>query len=366
MAIKKLDKFMPKAADGVKKKIAQCVLVACFGLSGASHANSWIDMDISGGYSAVEQKESLAKNKRKAKAIESKAHARPEDPVGTALAYLGAPYRLGGESRRGLDCSALTKNAWSGTVDLPRTAREQASFGAEVSKDRLAEGDLVFFRKTSTGPVSHVGIYVGEGKFAHASQAAGRVIISSLTGSHWRKSWAGARRPAGTVVASSGRGSSQQEFRAVFAEAMPRSMPVANRVGEGLARQEFAGLAGTIAASQALGAVADGGLVEKNALPQVAWDGLLSNDLPDDIEKLKIAGRAVPRERVSDGDLLLFRVEGKIGLAGIYVGDGFFVLGGSDGGVHSLSDAKWTQALAGVRRVGAEVENKSTGPGSRT
>jgi len=103
--------------------------------------------------------------------------------------WRGTPYRLGGMSKRGIDCSAFVylayKELWGETI--PRTTSEQLNSGAEVSKDRLKAGDLVFFKTGWT--TRHVGIYLSDSKFLHASTSQG-VMISTLENSYWkRKYW---------------------------------------------------------------------------------------------------------------------------------------------------------------------------------
>src|SRR5450756_958324 len=88
--------------------------------------------------------------------------------VKVATAFLGAPYRWGGVSLRGLDCSAFVKKIYElFDVTLPRTAHEQAHVGATVAREDMIEGDLVFFNTNRS--FGHVGIYIGNNEFVHAS-----------------------------------------------------------------------------------------------------------------------------------------------------------------------------------------------------
>lgn len=107
--------------------------------------------------------------------------------------WLGAPYRLGGMAKDGIDCSGFTYVTfadWFG-INLPRTAVAQSKLGTRVSWDGLAPGDLVFFK---TGRKDrHVGIYAGSGAFLHASTSQG-VTLSSLNSPYWRKNFWQARR----------------------------------------------------------------------------------------------------------------------------------------------------------------------------
>ncbi|MBN1470885.1 MAG: LysM peptidoglycan-binding domain-containing protein [Syntrophaceae bacterium] len=96
-----------------------------------------------------------------------------------ASGFLGAPYRLGGTSKRGIDCSAFVQKVYrSFNVNLPRVARDQSEVGVTVDIEELAKGDLVFFRTNRS--FGHVGIYIGNSEFIHASSKKRRVRIDSL------------------------------------------------------------------------------------------------------------------------------------------------------------------------------------------
>lgn len=104
------------------------------------------------------------------------------------------PYRFGGSSLRGIDCSAYVQRAF-GFIDvfLPRSARQQFKLGEPVEKDTLSIGDLVFFKTYAPFP-SHVGIYIGEGLFIHASSKERKVTLSSLNTPYYLRRFIGARR----------------------------------------------------------------------------------------------------------------------------------------------------------------------------
>ncbi len=110
--------------------------------------------------------------------------------------FLGAPYRLGGSSVRGLDCSAFVKKIYEFfNISLPRTAREQSRVGLAVSREDLIPGDLVFFN--TRRPFGHVGIYIGNNEFIHASSREKRVTINSLDSAYFNKRFVKAIRVKG-------------------------------------------------------------------------------------------------------------------------------------------------------------------------
>ena len=100
--------------------------------------------------------------------------------------WIGTPYRFGGSSRNGIDCSAFTKELYSQVfnLDIQRSSRDIFSMVSPVRKDELKEGDLVFF-KIHSRRISHVGIYLGNDRFAHASSRG--VAISSLDDAYYSR-----------------------------------------------------------------------------------------------------------------------------------------------------------------------------------
>jgi cell wall-associated NlpC family hydrolase len=119
--------------------------------------------------------------------------ARGEQVVRKAADYLGTPYRNGGTTPKGVDCSGLTYTVFqSFGVRLPRTSRDQARAGAPVSRQDLEAGDLIFFGSGSN--VSHVGIYAGDGEFIHASTRSRAVRFDRLDNKYFRKRYITARR----------------------------------------------------------------------------------------------------------------------------------------------------------------------------
>ena len=102
--------------------------------------------------------------------------------------WKGAPYRYGGTSRNGVDCSAFVQNTFHSQLGykLPRTTRTQIRAGSKISKPNLKVGDIVFFKTSSKS--LHNGIYIGESEFIHASSSKG-VTISSLDNQYWKKTY---------------------------------------------------------------------------------------------------------------------------------------------------------------------------------
>jgi cell wall-associated NlpC family hydrolase len=110
---------------------------------------------------------------------------------------IGVAYKTGGTSTAGFDCSGFTTYVFKKVgLSLPRTSKAQYNVGTPVAKSKLRSGDLVFFNTLGNG-VSHVGIYVGNGKFAQSSSSYG-VTITSLSQSYWANRYVGAKRVMST------------------------------------------------------------------------------------------------------------------------------------------------------------------------
>lgn len=117
------------------------------------------------------------------------------DVVRTAYAFRGARYRSGGVSGRGFDCSGFVKYVYATKgIKLPHSSRAQFHCGTPVAKSSLQPGDMIFFAGTYRRGISHVGIYMGEGKFIHASTHRGGVRVDELDAAYYRRRYAGARR----------------------------------------------------------------------------------------------------------------------------------------------------------------------------
>ncbi|HEX9190594.1 MAG TPA: NlpC/P60 family protein [Candidatus Deferrimicrobiaceae bacterium] len=134
-----------------------------------------------------------------ARAAESAAGLPAEESlknrvIRVAERMLFIPYRWGGETLKGLDCSAYVRKVFAYLdLDLPRSAREQFREGVRIEKADLSVGDLVFFRTYAKYP-SHVGIYLGDNRFIHASSRDRRVKIDNLEATYYVKRYIGAKR----------------------------------------------------------------------------------------------------------------------------------------------------------------------------
>lgn len=111
-----------------------------------------------------------------------------------AKSWIGTPYKYGGEDKRGVDCSGLVLKVYKSALDikLPRNSAQQADYCSPLQKNQLLPGDLIFFATSgSRRKVSHVGIYVGDGKMIHSSASSG-VVVSDISSDYFVKTYAGA------------------------------------------------------------------------------------------------------------------------------------------------------------------------------
>ena len=130
---------------------------------------------------------------------------RASELVVTAMGFLGVPYKWGGNTAEdGFDCSGFVRSMYQQSIGLllPRRAEQQAAATQQIEQADMQPGDLVFFN-TMRRAFSHVGIYVGDGKFIHAPRAGAHVRVESMTIGYWQRRFDGARRVTTTNNASS-------------------------------------------------------------------------------------------------------------------------------------------------------------------
>jgi cell wall-associated NlpC family hydrolase len=128
--------------------------------------------------------------------VGEKVETKASELVVNAMTFLGVPYRRGGTSSdTGFDCSGFVRAIFEQTagIFLPRSANAQAGASQKIDRTDLQPGDLVFFN-TMRRAFSHVGIYVGEGKFIHAPKPGSEVRVESMSMTYWARRFDGARR----------------------------------------------------------------------------------------------------------------------------------------------------------------------------
>ncbi len=125
----------------------------------------------------------------------STGHGFADTLRGMANSLLRIRSRFGGNTEEGLDCSGLVRLVWQrlGLGNLPRTAASMAAAGLPIARSELAPGDLVFFN-TLGRSFSHVGVYLGEGRFLHASSSKRQVMLNSMNERYFQERFDGARR----------------------------------------------------------------------------------------------------------------------------------------------------------------------------
>src|SRR5438046_581252 len=163
------------------------LLVACSAAQAAPSAAAEDDMNRfmaeKGLFSQIEQ-------------VRTTVADRTSELVLTAMGFLGVPYRRGGnDADTGFDCSGFVRSMYERTVGfvLPRLAKDQAAATQPIEKNQLQPGDLVFFN-TMKRTFSHVGIYVGDGKFIHSPKPGAQVRVEDMQQSYWARRFDGARR----------------------------------------------------------------------------------------------------------------------------------------------------------------------------
>ena len=128
--------------------------------------------------------------------VRQSVSSKASELVVNAIGFLGVPYKRGGNTvETGFDCSGFVRSMYEQTVGLilPRRAEQQAAVTQNIDKSELKPGDLVFFN-TMRRAFSHVGIYVGEGRFIHSPKPGAEVRVESMSVDYWARRFDGARR----------------------------------------------------------------------------------------------------------------------------------------------------------------------------
>jgi len=169
------------------------VLAACSTVSGPPLNDSAAELgsstDQKRGFDPESSRTEMPRQSRLGPSRGAESH-RGQRVVEIARKQVGTPYRFGGTSPSGFDCSGLVRYVYAQVgVSLPHNAAKQYRYGSPVSRDRLEPGDLVFFDR-----LRHSGIYIGGGRFIHARQTGKHVSIASLDDGWYTENWVGARR----------------------------------------------------------------------------------------------------------------------------------------------------------------------------
>lgn len=168
------------------------LLLCCSAAAQAAPASgSWENMDA-----LLQEKGVVARMGEQLDRARQQASDQAASLVINAMAFLDVPYKWGGNSHdTGFDCSGFVKAVYEQSLGkiLPRRSDEQAAATAPIETGELRPGDLVFFN-TMRRTFSHVGIYVGDGKFIHSPRAGAQVRMEDMRVGYWRKRFDGARR----------------------------------------------------------------------------------------------------------------------------------------------------------------------------
>ena len=143
----------------------------------------------------------LAEDEAQPAVVQQEATAIPQDGALNDLAFYalsltGTPYRYGGNSpETGFDCSGFVRHVFHSTlgIELPRSSREINELGEKITPNELRPGDLVFYN-TLRRAFSHVGIYLGDGRFVHSPSSGGGIRVEDMSQGYWQKRFNGARR----------------------------------------------------------------------------------------------------------------------------------------------------------------------------
>ena len=186
-AVKKETKFLDQidvpveSSKGIKEKESEKAIVKKETVRNSSHRESTAE-DLS----ALQVRYAVLLNTPAEEVKNTKMFEFIDD-------WYGTPYRLGGTTKKGVDCSAFSQFLFASVYgfSIPRTAREQYNLTNRISRTELKEGDLIFFN--TRGAISHVGVYLQNNKFVHASTSGG-VMISDIFDEYWAKKFVGVGR----------------------------------------------------------------------------------------------------------------------------------------------------------------------------
>jgi cell wall-associated NlpC family hydrolase len=124
--------------------------------------------------------------------VEGKSSEKRNSVVKTAMSYIGTPYKRGGSDPRGFDCSGLSMYVFKKhKILLDRTAHAQYAHGIKVKNKSIKPGDLLFFT-TAGKSITHVGIYIGKGRFVHAPSSGKHVEVEEISSIYWKPRFRGA------------------------------------------------------------------------------------------------------------------------------------------------------------------------------
>ncbi|WP_304731185.1 C40 family peptidase [Paramuribaculum intestinale] len=173
-------------------RLTLCLFVSALmvaGLSGCGSSRHVSAKRVSSVGAAVSGKGSGASGASQRIDVSGSLPAETRRLLEEARRWMGTSYRYGGSTRSGVDCSGLTSQIFVNAlqIKLPRSSAQQSEYCRRIDRSELMEGDLVFFRTGSKG-VSHVGMYVGDGRIIHSSTSRG-VIVSSLDESYYRRTY---------------------------------------------------------------------------------------------------------------------------------------------------------------------------------
>ena len=164
------------------------------GITGWSSGN-YIDL-IEDNNSQTNTEESEEIKEEIPKVESSISSDKAQKVIELAKEQIGKPYLWGSEGPDSFDCSGLVYYVFKESIDmtLPRTSRDQYKIGEEVSKSDLQVGDLLFSSSRSDKVITHVGIYMGDGKMIHSPNSGKNVEISDISSNYWENSYVGAKR----------------------------------------------------------------------------------------------------------------------------------------------------------------------------